>query len=213
MDNTLYVGLSRQMTLRRELDIVANNIANADTAGFKVESLMIGDRAARARRTDAQVPHAVQFVLDHGVARDFGQGALKQTGASSTSPSRARASSGPDRRRRALHPRRPLQHGRAGPAGHPGRRCRCWARAAARSPSTRRRAALDRRRRHGQPGRRAGRQARRGPLRQPGGAVQGRRRPLPATTPTCSPRPRPTRACARACSRPPTSSRCSRSPS
>ncbi|HPA39676.1 MAG TPA: flagellar basal body protein, partial [Phenylobacterium sp.] len=43
MDNTLYVGLSRQMTLRRELDIIANNIANADTTGFKVESLMVGE--------------------------------------------------------------------------------------------------------------------------------------------------------------------------
>ncbi|TAJ62307.1 flagellar basal body protein, partial [Brevundimonas sp.] len=28
MENAAYVGLSRQMTLRRELDIVANNIAN-----------------------------------------------------------------------------------------------------------------------------------------------------------------------------------------
>ena len=41
MDNALYVGLSRQMTLRRELDIVANNIANMDTTGFKVENLMV----------------------------------------------------------------------------------------------------------------------------------------------------------------------------
>ena len=29
VENAAYVGLSRQMTLRRELDIVANNIANA----------------------------------------------------------------------------------------------------------------------------------------------------------------------------------------
>jgi flagellar basal-body rod protein FlgF len=28
MDNALYVGLSRQMVLRREMDIIANNIAN-----------------------------------------------------------------------------------------------------------------------------------------------------------------------------------------
>jgi flagellar basal-body rod protein FlgF len=40
MDNALYVGLSRQVVLRREMDIVANNIANLDTNGFKVESLM-----------------------------------------------------------------------------------------------------------------------------------------------------------------------------
>ena len=41
MDNALYVGLSRQMTLQRQLDIAANNLANVDTAGFKVESLML----------------------------------------------------------------------------------------------------------------------------------------------------------------------------
>jgi flagellar basal-body rod protein FlgF len=47
MDNALYVGLSRQMTLRRELDIVANNIANANTTGFKVEELMVGTEPAK----------------------------------------------------------------------------------------------------------------------------------------------------------------------
>jgi flagellar basal-body rod protein FlgF len=78
LDNTTFVALSRQMTLRRELDIVANNIANADTAGFKIESLMTGTEERRPAK-DAQVKHPVRFVLDNGVARDFGQGALKQT--------------------------------------------------------------------------------------------------------------------------------------
>jgi len=40
MDNALYVGLSKQMLLERELDITANNLANANTTGFKVEALM-----------------------------------------------------------------------------------------------------------------------------------------------------------------------------
>ena len=78
MDNTVFVGLSRQMTLRRELDIVANNIANADTAGFKVESLMTGTEQ-RSPAKDDQLPHKVRFVLDHGVARDFNQGSLRRT--------------------------------------------------------------------------------------------------------------------------------------
>jgi len=78
MDNTTFVGLSRQMTLRRELDIVANNIANADTAGFKVESLLTGTEQRRPAK-DAQAPHAVRFVLDHAVGRDFRQGALRTT--------------------------------------------------------------------------------------------------------------------------------------
>ena len=80
MDNTMYVGVSKQMILRRELDIVANNIANADTTGFKVESLMTAD--------DPEYPvHAaigsqpIQYAIDNGVARDFTEGKLEQTGA------------------------------------------------------------------------------------------------------------------------------------
>ncbi|MBI1686082.1 flagellar basal-body rod protein FlgF [Caulobacter hibisci] len=79
MDNALYVGLSRQMTLRRELDIVANNIANANTTGFKVEDLMVRTEAAKPART-AGGPAPIKFVLDDGVVRDFKPGALNQTG-------------------------------------------------------------------------------------------------------------------------------------
>lgn len=80
MDNTLYVSLSRQMTLRKELDVVANNIANADTAGFKVESLMVANDPATPPATPGAPP--IQFSIDNGLARDFSQGALRQTGAS-----------------------------------------------------------------------------------------------------------------------------------
>jgi len=78
MDNALYVGLSRQMTLRRELDIVANNIANANTTGFKVEDLMVRTEQAKPAKTlDGGAP--VKFVMDTGVARDFTQGAMVKT--------------------------------------------------------------------------------------------------------------------------------------
>jgi flagellar basal-body rod protein FlgF len=80
MDNALYVGLSRQMVLRRQLDIVANNIANADTAGFKVESLMQKTQPAEPAYT-LQGPRPVKFVGEDGVLRDFGQGALRRTDA------------------------------------------------------------------------------------------------------------------------------------
>ena len=78
MDNALYVGLSRQMTLRHELDIVANNIANADTAGFKVESLMLATQP-QAPAVTLDGPKPVKFVMDTGVARDFSQGGLHRT--------------------------------------------------------------------------------------------------------------------------------------
>ena len=80
MDNALYVGLSRQMVLRRELDIVANNIANADTSGFKVESLMTKEQPGPPAFT-LQGPKPVKFVSANGVARDFGQGGLHRTDA------------------------------------------------------------------------------------------------------------------------------------
>jgi flagellar basal-body rod protein FlgF len=78
MDNALYVGLSRQVTLQRALQLAASNIANSDTVGFKVEQLMV--------RTEAMAPLGVQmdpiaYVLDQGIARDFGQGPMDQTGA------------------------------------------------------------------------------------------------------------------------------------
>ena len=80
MDNALYVGLSRQMTLRRELDIVANNIANMDTTGFKVENLMVETEPMAPAHTFG-APRPVKFVIDRSVGRDFGQGVLRATGA------------------------------------------------------------------------------------------------------------------------------------
>ncbi len=79
MDNALYIGLSRQMMLRRELDIVDNNIANANTTGFKTEDLMVRTEAARPARTMGGT-NPVKFVLDDGVVRNFTQGAMTKTG-------------------------------------------------------------------------------------------------------------------------------------
>ncbi|HEX2817196.1 MAG TPA: flagellar basal body protein, partial [Phenylobacterium sp.] len=70
MDNTLYVGLSSQMVLKREMDIVANNIANADTIGFKFESL-ITKVTPGAPAFTAGGPRPVKFVSADGVARNF----------------------------------------------------------------------------------------------------------------------------------------------
>ena len=80
MDNALYVGLSRQMVLRREMDIIANNIANLDTNGFKVESLRQKTLPGAPAQTFGG-PKPIKFVAADGVNRDFGQGVLVKTGA------------------------------------------------------------------------------------------------------------------------------------
>jgi flagellar basal-body rod protein FlgF len=80
MDNVMYVGLSRQETLKRELDVTANNVANVDTAGFKLESLMVQTDPVPLP-SQPGMPPTIKFSLDAGVARDFGQGPLKRTDA------------------------------------------------------------------------------------------------------------------------------------
>lgn len=81
MNNALYVGLSRQMTLKREMDVIANNIANSDTTGFKVESLMLREDVQQPTLKPGSGPtEKISFVHDAGVSIDYTQGALKQTG-------------------------------------------------------------------------------------------------------------------------------------
>ncbi len=77
MDNAIYVGLSRQLTLQRALDVSANNLANVNTAGFKVESLVTNTDALTPR----SAPHSdpIKYVIDNGLARNFGQGGLEQS--------------------------------------------------------------------------------------------------------------------------------------
>ena len=79
MENASLIALSRQLVLRRQLDIAANNIANADTTGFKVEQLIVETEDAREAR-NLGVTGPGRFVLDQGVGRDFGQGAIRETG-------------------------------------------------------------------------------------------------------------------------------------
>ena len=38
MENALLIGLSRQIALGRELDVIANNMANVTTNGFKARN-------------------------------------------------------------------------------------------------------------------------------------------------------------------------------
>jgi flagellar basal-body rod protein FlgF len=82
MENTFLVGLSRQMALQREMEVVANNIANIDTNGFKgdfslfEEHLMPGARDGNFRVADSPV----SFVRDRGTLIDLNQGAFQRTG-------------------------------------------------------------------------------------------------------------------------------------
>ena len=79
MQNAILVGLSRQVVLAREMDVVANNIANLNTTGYKADGSVFEEylsSAARADRTGGRV----SFVRDRGMWHDMSQGAAERTG-------------------------------------------------------------------------------------------------------------------------------------
>ena len=82
MENTLLVGLSRQSALRRELDIVANNIANMNTTGYKADGAVFSEYLMpTASADDFAVPdRRLSFVQDRATWHDMSQGAVQQTG-------------------------------------------------------------------------------------------------------------------------------------
>lgn len=82
MQNTLLVGLSRQVVLGRELDVVANNIANVNTSGFKADGAVFEEFIGRTARSDnmSRRDSQVSFVRDRATWIDFSQGSMERTG-------------------------------------------------------------------------------------------------------------------------------------
>lgn len=78
MDNALYVGLQHQRVLATQLDIVANNLANASTSGFKAEISRFAEAEVEPAG-DSNRPHNVLFVRDVGLVRNLDQGAVLRT--------------------------------------------------------------------------------------------------------------------------------------
>ncbi|MES2256091.1 MAG: flagellar basal-body rod protein FlgF [Pseudomonadota bacterium] len=82
MDNSLLVSLSQQLAAYRSMDVIANNIANASTPGFKRETAKFEEYVTHVRPSETQKgPQALSFVKDAGVVRDLGQGEMNITGA------------------------------------------------------------------------------------------------------------------------------------
>ena len=81
MQNALLIGLSRQMTLERQMDVIANNVANANTNGFKADHSLFEEFLNSNAREDNFVgaDRRVSYVQDRGTYRDIGQGAMEAT--------------------------------------------------------------------------------------------------------------------------------------
>jgi flagellar basal-body rod protein FlgF len=81
MENALLVGLSRQMVLERQLDVVANNVANVNTNGYKADNSLFEEYLTSGAHEDEFVGNdrRVSYVQDRATFHDFSQGATEAT--------------------------------------------------------------------------------------------------------------------------------------
>ena len=96
MENALLIGLSRQTMLERQMDVVANNVANVNTTGFKADTSLFEEYLMPGAHEDNFVgsDRRVSYVQDRGTFHDFSQG-----------PTRANQESAGSRHRRRRLPR------------------------------------------------------------------------------------------------------------
>ncbi|HTH97314.1 MAG TPA: flagellar basal-body rod protein FlgF [Stellaceae bacterium] len=74
MQSTSYVSISQQTVLNRTMDIIANNLANASTTGYKEQQPLF-----KQFLTQGPSGQTVTYVQDAGTYRDQSQGDLTKT--------------------------------------------------------------------------------------------------------------------------------------
>ena len=78
METPSYVALSRQTALVRQMDTVANNLANVATPGFKAEAEVFTTVPIRSQVRGN--PQRLAYVQDFATVRDFSTGPMSPTG-------------------------------------------------------------------------------------------------------------------------------------
>ncbi|WP_119168028.1 flagellar basal-body rod protein FlgF [Algihabitans albus] len=79
METPGYVALSRQAALRRELDVISNNIANMDTPGYRGESMLFVEYLANTKDKVPAGLRKISYVQDIATVRDLSEGAKTAT--------------------------------------------------------------------------------------------------------------------------------------
>jgi flagellar basal-body rod protein FlgF len=82
MENAQLISLSRQMALQRQMDVVANNLANVNTTGFKAEQILFEEYVMPVARNQdfAWIDQPLSYTQDWSTLHDLGDGAVIQTG-------------------------------------------------------------------------------------------------------------------------------------
>ncbi|GBQ79984.1 flagellar basal body rod protein FlgF [Gluconacetobacter johannae DSM 13595] len=81
MDDTTYIALSRIDVLTRALDLTVNNLANANTDGFKTSRQLFSDFLVHQKDVHGLTGGKDEaYTQDQATYQDFLQGELRQTG-------------------------------------------------------------------------------------------------------------------------------------
>jgi flagellar basal-body rod protein FlgF len=82
MENAALIGLSRQVALRRTLDVIANNVANINTNGFKADGSVFEEYVTHGARENRFIgaDRRVSFVHDRATWTDMRAGGVQHTG-------------------------------------------------------------------------------------------------------------------------------------
>ena len=81
MENTTYIALSRLDTQQRAMDVIANNIANADTDGYKAQRVLFNDYLSKQHAVDApRGGDVLAYTQDRATYLDGKDGTLTPTG-------------------------------------------------------------------------------------------------------------------------------------
>ncbi len=79
MDNTTYIALSRQQALWNQLEVVANNLANVNTTGFKGADTLFAQYVFKLPQNERTFKDQVAFTHDFGLVRNLNQGTFNYT--------------------------------------------------------------------------------------------------------------------------------------
>ncbi len=81
MENPTYIALSKLDAQQRSLDVIASNMANANTVGYKAERVQFSDYLVRQKGSQtAPGGELLSFAQDRATYRDQSPGAMTQTG-------------------------------------------------------------------------------------------------------------------------------------
>ncbi len=76
MENSIYIGLSRQLALETDMQIVSNNIANMNTTGYRAQNTIFREYIV----DPAGQKDPLSFVVDHGQYDSTKPGPAQMTG-------------------------------------------------------------------------------------------------------------------------------------